>query len=215
MLPLVRGALYECRHVSVALARNSEPRWRTIYVYMYMYIYICAHLHDTHIMMVCRERVHAHITHERSLWVHMYVCSHVPGRCSALGRSATQNSARPYYLRFVSWLQTITHFPGSSHLSPSPPLLRLSAFISLAQRPPSSPPLSISFPFSSISLRCSNPLPPSSVHPFVLLLSFPRLFHPLSWPLFSTLVLFAFRLWSCIVRSCVMVSLLSYHQPWI
>lgn len=48
----------------------------------------------------------------------MYICSRVPTRCSALGRTARQNSARPYYLRFVSWLQTITHFPGSSHLSP-------------------------------------------------------------------------------------------------
>lgn len=47
--------------------------------------------------------------------------------------------------------------------------LRLSAFISLAQRPPSSPPLSISFPFSSISLRCSNPLPPSPFRPSALI----------------------------------------------
>lgn len=171
MLPLVRGALYECRHVSVALARNSEPRWRTIYVYMYMYIYICAHLHDTHIMMVCRERVHAHITHERSLWVHMYVCSHVPGRCSALGRSATQNSARPYYLRFVSWLQTITHFPGSSHLSPSPPpsaslplylshsdplppLLCLSLFLSLPS--PYAAPTPSPLPRFTLSSFCSH-----------------------------------------------------------
>lgn len=52
--------------------------------------------------------------------VHMYICSRVPTRCTALGRTARQNSARPYYLRFVSWLQTITHFPGSSHLSPFP-----------------------------------------------------------------------------------------------
>lgn len=52
----------------------------------------------------------------------MYICSRVPTRCTALGRTARQNSARPYYLRFVSWLQTITHFPGSSHLSPFPGL---------------------------------------------------------------------------------------------
>lgn len=50
----------------------------------------------------------------------MYICSRVPTRCTALARTARQNSARPYYLRFVSWLQTITHFPGSSHLSPFP-----------------------------------------------------------------------------------------------
>lgn len=70
--------------------------------------------------MLVRARVHiawsARVTY--AVLVHMYICSHVPTRCSALGRTARQNSARPYYLRFVSWLQTITHFPGSSHLSP-------------------------------------------------------------------------------------------------
>ena len=77
----------------------------------------------------------------------MYVCSHVPTRCSALGRSATQNSARPYYLRFVSWLQTITHFPGSSHLSP---------FSSLWLYISRTVPLFVSFPFSS---PASTPVP--------------------------------------------------------
>lgn len=80
----------------------------------------------------------------------------------------------------------------SSPLSLLP--LRLSAFISLAQPLPP-PPLSISFPFSSIPRTLFQPPPPSSssVHPFVLLLSFPRLFHPLSWPsLFHARALFAF-----------------------
>lgn len=163
-----------------------------------MYIYIHVYTHNDG---VWGASVHAHITHERqSLWyIHMYVCSHVPSRCSALGRSATQNSARPYYLRFVSWLQTITHFPGSSHLSPSPPPSPSSPSASpplyLSHSLYLPPPLSISFPFSSIPLRCSNrpPSPSSSVHPFVLLLSFPRLFRPLSWPsLFHARALFAF-----------------------
>ena len=79
----------------------------------------------------------------------MYVCSHVPTRCSALGRSATQNSARPYYLRFVSWLQTITHFPSSSHLSP---LSSLWLYVSRVV------PLSVSFSFSSPASPPPSPL---------------------------------------------------------
>lgn len=66
----------------------------------------------------------------------MYVCNHVPTRCSALGPSARQNSAQPYYLRFVSWLQTITHFPRSSRL----PLFRRPAAPSIAGFPPLAPP---------------------------------------------------------------------------
>lgn len=85
----------------------------------------------------------------------------------------------------------------SSPLSLLP--LRLSAFISLAQPlppPPSLPLLCLSLFLSLPSpVRCSNrpPSPSFSVHPFVLLLSFPRLFHPLSWPsLFHARALFAF-----------------------
>lgn len=163
MFPLVHGALYECKHVSVVLARNSEPRWRKAYVYVYAY---AALLRDIHTQSQQCEYIfrHAHITY--AILVHMYVCSHVPTRCSALGRSATQNSARPYYLRFVSWLQTITHFPSSSHLSPF-------SSLSLALRLSRSPSVCLFlFLFTSF---------PSSFAPFVLLLSFPHLFRPFSF----------------------------------
>lgn len=106
------------------------------------------------------------VSHAR-FWLHMYVCSHVPTRCSPLGRSARQNSAQPYYLRFVSWLQTITHFPLSSHLSPFPSLwalclsyspLYLSLFLSLHRLPLPSP-LTPASPFTLSSFYSRPRLP--------------------------------------------------------
>lgn len=85
---------------------------------------------------------------------------------------------------------------SSSPFPPPPPPLRLYISRTASTSPPfPPPPLSISFPFSSIPRTLFQPPPPSSssVHPFVLLLSFPRLFHPLSWPsLFHARALFAF-----------------------
>lgn len=138
--------------------------------------------------MVVRERVHiaecARVTY--AVLVHMYICSRVPTRCSALGRTARQNSARPYYLRFVSWLQTITHFPGSSHLSPFS-----AGFIPPAQSPSVS--FSRAHPLSLLlfhSLTRRHPPPTSSFArpPFLL---------GAALSLSLSHLLFSFRVWPC------------------
>lgn len=104
---------------------------------------------------MARVHIPACAHHVRGSGTYVRICSHVPTRCSALGRSARQNSARPYYLRFVSWLQTITHFPGSPRLSPSPspPALYLSHSPSVCL---------FSFLFSGFLA----PTPPAPNHPF-------------------------------------------------
>lgn len=129
----------------------------------------------------------------------MYICSRVPTRCTALARTARQNSARPYYLRFVSWLQTITHFPGSSHLSP---------FLWLALYHPHSLHLFLSCRATPSYLfictaTLSPPPPPPSPLPQHCALSFS------SSIAFTLLFL---RMAMCALCSEVMVSLLNYHQ---
>lgn len=112
-----------------------------------------------HIIILVRVHIRT-CTHapRTSVPVHMYVCNHVPTRCSALGPSARQNSAQPYYLRFVSWLQTITHFPRS----PRPPTRPPSC---VPPPPPGFPPLAPPPPALALGLYLLH-------SPFVCLFSF-------------------------------------------